>query len=106
MSETDSSGETNDIHPVEAILATAGLNNDQIAAIRAEGFDDLSDFLTVTDKEINDMAGRITGLAAARGGTRIGVVHIKKLQAVAFWIFFILLTALVTVPMVFTILSI
>ena len=74
------------LNEVDTVLLSAGLTAAQIVAIRTEGFERLNDFLTISNKEITDMASRLTSLPVVRGGTRIGVIHIKKLQAIAYWV--------------------
>ena len=71
---------------VDATLAGIGFQPNQIVALRNEGFETLADFVTVNDKDISNMANRLTSLPTNRQGARIGLIHIKKLQTLAFWV--------------------
>jgi len=70
---------------ITRVLTTCGAMNNQRDAIQAEGFGQMLDFLILQVEDVLDMMQNITRLAVNRGGTRIGAVLTKKLEALIFW---------------------
>lgn len=77
----------NVLTPFQHCLVVCGLTPNQRAAIQREGFVTLDDYGFNTEKEVNEMIKRICALPPARGGAHIGQLHLKKMQALLFWIF-------------------
>ena len=51
-----------------------------------EGFHDLSDFGIMTSRDITEMASKLSKTPVARGGMRIGAVHVRRLEGLAYWV--------------------
>jgi len=67
-------------------LENCDLSNEQINAIRDEGYLTLEDFALNTYQDITDFAKRVQALPLNRGGVRFGQVHIIKLKGFLYWL--------------------
>jgi hypothetical protein len=56
------------------------------ASVRNEGFALVSDFGMMKASNFSAMSARITKMKPAEGGFRFGEVHIRNLEALAFWV--------------------
>jgi hypothetical protein len=70
---------------VKHALEICGANDEQIDSIVDEGLEQMADLLILEEEDIGRMMTNITRLPANRGGTRIGAVVTKKVQALAYW---------------------
>ena len=55
-------------------------------AILLEGFESLNDLGEIRVKDVEDMCKKISGLSNARGGARIGLVLVRRLKALVYWV--------------------
>ena len=69
--------------PVYHALMAMGFDANKAFAMHKQGFETLNDFALVTDKDFTAMATRVGSLTAPRGGAVLGVIHLKKLKALA-----------------------
>ena len=55
-------------------------------SVRSEGFADISDFGMMKVTNFANMATRISRMRPTAGGFRFGEVHVRNLEALAFWV--------------------
>jgi hypothetical protein len=76
-------------HPIHRVLRTCGLAD---AAMRAtfidiEGLDSLTAFAQLNgDADISEMAKRMASRSIAAGRVILGTMHIKRIQALVYWV--------------------
>jgi hypothetical protein len=70
---------------VRHALDVCSASNEQIDSIVDKGLEQMADLLILEEEDIGRMMTNITRLPANRGGTRIGAVVTKKVQALAYW---------------------
>ena len=70
---------------VVAALTVCGCTNEQRNALRGEGFSTMSDLLMIQAKDVTTMCSNLTRPTLTRGGCRIGMVVIKKIEALVNW---------------------
>lgn len=66
-------------------LTTCGCSNDQRNALIGEGFTVMSDLLVIQAKDVAMMCTNLSRTPATRGGCKIGMVIIKKIEALISW---------------------
>ncbi len=74
-----------DIH---AVLAICGFANvmDCTSIINNEGFQPIADFGVLEDKDVFEMVKRLGNRTVVAGCVNIGVIQVKKLQALCYWV--------------------
>ena len=70
---------------VDMVLAVCGADAAQVASIKGEGFASMADFLIMKTEDVATMTTNLTRLQVNRGGSRIGAVLTKKLEALIYW---------------------
>ena len=76
-------------HPIHQVLRTCGITNagTRTTVIEIEGLAKLRDFAQLNgDRDIADMAKRMAARPSAAGRAILGTMHIKKLQALVYWV--------------------
>ena len=73
--------------PFQECLLICGLTGAQRVAIEREGLHTLDDLAMLRIKDIHEMVKRIVALSPARGGVHIGQLHIRKIEALWYWVF-------------------
>jgi glutaredoxin-related protein len=69
-----------------AVLAVCGFANvaDHMSIINNEGFQSIADFGILEDKDVFEMVKRLGNPTVAAGPVNIGVIQVKKLQALCY----------------------
>jgi hypothetical protein len=76
-------------HPdIHAVLAICGFANvvDRTSIINNEGFQLIADFGVLEDKDVFEMVKRLGNHTVAAGCVNVGVIQVKKLQALHYWV--------------------
>ena len=76
-------------HPIHQVLRTCGTNSaaTRTTFIEIEGLDSLEEFAKLNgDGDIADMAKRMAARPSAAGRAILGTMHIKRLQALVYWV--------------------
>jgi hypothetical protein len=76
-------------HPdIHAVLAICGFANvvDHTSIINNEGFQLIVDFGILEDKDVFEMVKRLGNHTVAAGCVNVGVIRVKKLQALCYWV--------------------
>ena len=75
------------VEAVDHVLEVCGfLTPANCASVRSEGFADISNFRMMKVTNFASMATRISRMRPAAGGFRFGEVHIRNLEALAYWV--------------------
>jgi hypothetical protein len=75
------------VEAVDHVLEVCGfLTPANRASVRSEGFADISDFGMMKVTNFASMATRISRMRPAAGGFRFGEVHVRNLEALAYWV--------------------
>ena len=74
--------------PMAVLLGHAGFNNQQIARIRADGFDQLDDMAlgVLEEQDIKDLSASLARLPAAQGRVNFGIARTKRLIGMMHWV--------------------
>jgi hypothetical protein len=76
-------------HPdIHAVLAICGFANvvDHMSIINNEGFQLIADFGILEDKDVFEMVKCLGNGMVAAGRVNVGVIQVKKLQALCYWV--------------------
>ena len=76
-------------HPIHQVLRTCGINSaaTRTTFIEIEGLVNLADFAQLSgDVDITEMAKHMAARPNAAGRVILGTMHIKKLQALVYWV--------------------
>ncbi len=76
-------------HPdIHAVLVICGFANvmDRTSIINNEGFQSIADFGILEDKDVFEMVKRLGNRMVAAGRVNVGVIQVKKLQALCYWV--------------------
>jgi hypothetical protein len=76
-------------HPdIHAVLAICGFANvvDHTLIINNESFQSIADFGILEDKDVFEMVKRLGNRTIAAGHVNVGVIQVKKLQALCYWV--------------------
>jgi hypothetical protein len=76
-------------HPdIHAVLAICGFANvvDRMSIINNEGFQSIVDFGILEDKDEFKMVKHLGNCKVAAGHVNVGVIQVKKLQALCYWV--------------------
>jgi hypothetical protein len=72
---------------VHHVLNTCGfVTAAERQSLIAEGFHELSDFKIMTSRAITEMASKLSKIPQNRGGIKIGAVHVRRLEGLAYWV--------------------
>jgi hypothetical protein len=74
-------------HPdIHAVLAICGFANvvDHTLIVNNEGFQSIVDFGILEDKDMFEMVKRLGNRTVAAGRVNVGVIQVKKLQALCY----------------------
>jgi hypothetical protein len=77
------------VHPdIHAVLAICGFANvvDHTLIINNEGFQSIVDFVILEDKDMFEMVKCLGNCMVAAGPVNVGVIQVKKLQALCYWV--------------------
>ena len=74
-----------DASAVETVLRACGCTNDQKNALVGEGFAKMADFLVIQAKDVAGMCNNLARIPTNRGGSKIGTVTMKKVEALVLW---------------------
>jgi hypothetical protein len=73
--------------PVHLCLTRIGFNTEALRnAIVSEGFTSINDLGDIRVKDVEDMCKKISGISNARGGVRIGLVLVRRLKGLVYWV--------------------
>lgn len=70
---------------VAAALRLCGCSEGQTIALVGEGFIDMADFLVIQGKDVAGMCTNLSRIPTNRGGSKIGTVIMKKIEALVTW---------------------
>ena len=70
---------------VALVLRVCGCSTEQRNALVGEGFSVMNDFLMVQAKDIAGMCANLARTPTNRGGSKIGAVTMKKIEALVMW---------------------
>jgi hypothetical protein len=76
-------------HPdIHAVLVVCGFANvmDRMSIINNEGFQSITDFGILEDKDVFEMVKRLGNCMVAAGRVNVGAIQVKKLQALCYWV--------------------
>ncbi len=66
---------------VTMVLRACGCSNEQRLALAGEGFLQMRDFLVIQPKDVAGMVANLARIPSNRGGAKIGMVIMKKVEA-------------------------
>jgi hypothetical protein len=66
-------------------LALCGCSVEQKNALIGEGFNNMTDFLVIQAKDVVGMCADLARMPVNRGGIKIGIVTMKKVEALVMW---------------------
>jgi hypothetical protein len=76
-------------HPdIHAVLVICGFANvmDHTSSINNEGFQSIADFGILEDMDVFEMVKHLGNCTVAAGHVNVGVIQVKKLQALCYWV--------------------
>jgi len=74
-----------DRNGVAAVLRVCGCSVEQRNALVGEGFAQMRDFLMIQPKDVAGMCTNLARIPTNRGGSKIGAVTMKKVEALIMW---------------------
>ncbi len=67
------------------VLSACGCSNDVRLALLGKGFLQIKDFLVIQPKDVAGMVANLARIPTNQGGAKIGMVIMKKVEALIMW---------------------